>query len=48
VRRHTTEDRLFEGREIDDDFTLLGMKGDELENGLHSLRIEVKSAKTAP
>jgi hypothetical protein len=39
VRRKTTGDWLFEGREIDDDLTLLEMEGDEPENGYHSLGI---------
>jgi hypothetical protein len=39
VRRKTREDRLFEGRKIDNGLNLLEMEGDELENGHHSLGI---------
>jgi hypothetical protein len=45
VRRKDREERLFEGKKIDADLTLLEISGDGYENRRHSLRDEGKSAK---
>jgi hypothetical protein len=45
VGRKTSKDRLFEGRKIDSDLSLLKIGGHRCENGRHSLRDMGKSAK---
>jgi hypothetical protein len=45
VRRKDREERLFEGKKIATDLTLLEIGGHGCENGRHSLRDKGKSAK---